>query len=353
MFIARVHPLKLAALFLLLSLSFSIQAQDYAAAIQSGIDVLQQWYQPATGLYSTTGWWNSANALTVLANADKLKRNHALESVIANTFVQAPRQHAGFLNVFYDDEGWWALAWIAAYDATGKSAYLATAKSIFADMTTGWDSTCAGGIWWTKKKTYKNAIANELFLSVAAHLANRTRGEERSTYTDWATSEWNWFRQSSMINSSDLVNDGLTDTCANNNRTTWTYNQGVVLGGLAELSRLTKASDYADQAQRIATAATQSLVDSDGILHESCESHCSGDAIQFKGIFVRNLGLLQQLHTAGDYRQFILANADSIIAKDIDSTGHFGQSWSGPPSPATAGTHSSALDAIVVAAATR
>jgi len=361
MLIARVRPFKLAAVFLFLSLSLSVHSQTsvqtYAAATQSGIDVLQQWYQPATGLYSTTGWWNSANILTLLANADKLKRNRALESVIANTFAQAPTRNAGFLNAFYDDEGWWALGWIAAYDATGKQAYLATAKSIFADMTTGWDSTCGGGIWWTKKKTYKNAIANELFLSVAAHLANRTRGAQRSAYTGWAAREWTWFHQSGMINSHDVVNDGLTDACTNNNRTTWTYNQGVVLGGLAELSRLTRSPDYAAQAQRIATAATQSLVDSNGILHESCESHCSADAVQFKGIFLRNLGLLQHLHTAGDYRQFIDANAASILANDRDSTGHFGQSWSGsqsgPPSPATAGTQSSALDAILAAAAIR
>ncbi len=42
-----------------------------------------------------------------------------------------------------------------------------------------------------------------------------------------------------MINAQSLVNDGLNSSnpnaCTNNGRTTWTYNQGVILGGLVEL----------------------------------------------------------------------------------------------------------------------
>ena len=78
--------------------------------------------------------------------------------------------------------------------------YLATSKAIFADMTTGWDDTCGGGIWWRKDRHYKNAIANELFLSVAAKLALHTKGKERAGYLDWAEREWTWFAQTGMIN---------------------------------------------------------------------------------------------------------------------------------------------------------
>ncbi len=115
------------------------------------------------------------------------------------------------------------------------------ARTIFSDMAGGWDSTCGGGIWWNKDRGYKNAIANELFLSVAAHLANRDSSKQ-AYYLRWAHREWKWFAHSGMINTNGLINDGLgtsdgrtsAGTCGNNGQTTWSYNQGVVLGGLVE-----------------------------------------------------------------------------------------------------------------------
>jgi predicted alpha-1,6-mannanase (GH76 family) len=50
-----------------------------------------------------------------------------------------------------------------------------------------------------------------------------------------------------MINEQHLVNDGLqtqSGSCDSNHGTTWTYNQGVVLGGLAELFRATGDRGY-------------------------------------------------------------------------------------------------------------
>ena len=92
---------------------------------------------------------------------------------------------------------------------TKNPQYLSMAESIFPDMAGGWDRTCGGGIWWSKDRGYKNAIANELFLSVAVHLANGT-GPTSGQFAEWANKEWKWFAQSGMINPASLVNDGLT-----------------------------------------------------------------------------------------------------------------------------------------------
>ena len=324
-----------------------------------GVQKLQTWYNSGTGLWNTTNWWNAANATTVLVNYSKVSGSTDYQAAVENTFNR--NSSHGFLNYYYDDEGWWALAWIDAYDWTGDPRYLNMAGSIFDDMAGGWDDVCGGGIWWSKARSYKNAIANELFLSVAAHLANRTSDPDlQASYADWANQEWQWFSQTGMINGNNLINDGLRinpdGSCVNNGQTTWTYNQGVVLGGLAELSPLNPDPSLPQAAQDIALAAISRLTDANGVLHDRCEPNCGGDGVQFKGIFVRNVMVLNDAFPNDQYVQFAQTNADSIWnndqGADDQTTYEFGVVWSGPfnPDPHAAASQTSALDAIIAAA---
>lgn len=334
-----------------------------------GVTALQQWYNPSTGLYNTTGWWNSANAITAVTDYMRAGGSRHYRSVLKNTFrhaqVEVPKDRRidpkkemtgfpGFLNKYYDDEGWWALAWIDAWDLTHDKRYLTTARSIFDDMAASWDQTCGGGIWWSKDRNYKNAIANELFFSVAAHLASRVPAADRANYANWATQEWNWFQRSGMINDDHLVNDGLTvdaatGTCRNNRKTVWTYNQGVLIGALAEWSKSPGNTAVLDDAKRISDAALTHLTDKDGVLHDVCEPKCGADGIQFKGIFMRNLRDLNRIAPDPNYVKAFATNADSIWNNDRTPANTFGTVWSGPPDSPDAGTQSSAIDALVAA----
>lgn len=326
---------------------------NYRQQTALGVKALQAWYSPQTGIWEKpSGWWNAANSLTVLINYEKLSGDTSYYPAISNTFLKAgaSQGHRNFVNQYYDDSGWWALAWIDAYDLTGNQAYLAEAQTIFSSLTGGWDNVCGGGLYWTTSRKGKNAIPNELFLEVAAKLANRTTGNASASYLDWALKEWKWFDHSGMINSRNLVNDGLNQECRNNGGIEWTYNQGVILGGLVELSRADHNPALLEKAAAIANSTIEHLTDSHGILVE--HSVHGGDAPQFKGIFVRNLMELNAANPAERYRTFFAVNAESILKND-QSKGHkFGALWQGPFDSADATRQASALDALIAAMAT-
>jgi predicted alpha-1,6-mannanase (GH76 family) len=325
------------------------KAEASAHARASAVALLR-FYNHDTALFNTTGWWNSANAVTALADERRLTGDPEPRDLFSDILVNAPRKYPGFLNNFYDDEGWWALAWIDVYElaphAPAATRYIQVASAIFNDMTGGWDSTCGGGIWWSKDRKYKNAIANELFLSVAAKLALHSKGRRKKLLLEWANREWRWFSQTGMINSDNLVNDGLNEACRNNGRTTWTYNQGVILGGLAALSKNQKREDLAPTAHRIAIAAIGHLTDRQGILHDACEPDCGEDGVSFKGIFNRNLRELETIDADPVFLNFLKTNAQSLWENARTPGNCFPTVWSGPPSAGNAGAQTSALDAF-------
>ncbi|GKT47297.1 putative mannose 6-phosphate receptor-like protein [Colletotrichum spaethianum] len=300
--------------------------ETYTNNAVSAIQTLQNsWYNIGTGLWDNA-WWNSANAFTTLADFAVLNRDAAnqlnIGGILSNTFNQAQKATAtaaksinaaglvttsyaitkrenplplearqfsaqgfpNFINEFYDDEGWWALGLIRAYDITRDQDYLDMAAS-------------------------------------------------------------------GMINDEGTINDGLDSDCKNNGANVWSYNQGVVLGGLVELSQATGNKSLLTDATNIAKAAIKQLADGNGILHDTCEPNCGSDGNQFKGIFVRNLRYLQAVAPQDDFKTFLLQNADSNWSKNRDSQGRLGVVWSGPAQGVSGPTHSSALDSIVAAVA--
>jgi predicted alpha-1,6-mannanase (GH76 family) len=321
---------------------------EYRVWAEQAVAALQRWYKPRTGLWKTAGWWNSANALTAVIQHSQRTGERRYLYVIETTHRRARRVNPGFTNEYYDDDGWWALAWIAAFDLTGEMTYLDLARTLFAGMAAGWDDVCGGGLWWTRKKKYKNAIPNELFLLIAGRLHQRTAGAGHG-YLDWALREWQWFRASGLIGAAGLVNDGLTADCANNGRTTWTYNQGVLIGGLVVLHEITGEGAYLEQAEAIAAAALRDLTVPPGILTEPEEQRAMGrrdDMAQFKGIFVRNLYELYRQAPRAEYRDFILANAASLWRNSRNQRNQVGLAWAGPFDRADATRQGSALDAL-------
>ncbi|MFJ4883792.1 glycoside hydrolase family 76 protein [Streptomyces sp. NPDC088731] len=303
-------------------------------------------YNRDTGMFP--GWWTAATSLTSLIDNIRISGMPSYRYAISRTYEKNIGSHGGnFTNEYLDDTGWWGLAWVAAYDATGERRYLDTARADADHMHAYWTSRCGGGVQWAEDKPYKNAITNELYLHLNAALHNRIPGD--TGYLQRAKDEWSWFRGSGMINGSRLINDGLGDTCANNGQVTWTYNQGVVLGGLTELYRATGDGGLLDEARALADASTSSgYLNPGGTLHEPYEpdSDCTTDGDSFKGAYARGLGILNAQLDGHPYSAYLHRQADTARAKDRNALAQYGPHWAGPLSATGNGCQHSALDLL-------
>jgi predicted alpha-1,6-mannanase (GH76 family) len=312
---------------------------------------LATWYDSATGLWNHNDWWTSANQLETVIDYCRETGDSKYFDEIENTFV---KNAAGNFDRFgfYDDDGWFAIAWIKAYELSHQQKYLDMAKTIFERMTGGWDGKCGGGIYWASAKAgsdglkNKNAIPNELFLATAARLHRLTPGDSGpGSYLDWAQREWNWFKGTGMINADKQIVDGLNNTTdCKAGGPIFTYNQGSIIGGLVDLAASTNDATLLDEASAIAHATMTKMADANGILKEP---GCGGDiCVQFKGVFMRNLAYLYRARPLPEFQAYMRKQSDQLWNANRDAQSEFGYEWQLPFDKATAGRQSSALDAL-------
>lgn len=334
--------------------------------LSAAADGLMWSYDPYNAWWPSS-WWNSAVALASVVDYIRQTGDTQYQWIIDRTyqtndgaFPAGARStdpiSGNFISTATDDSEWWALAWIDAYDLTKNQAYLNTAVAIANYVNTLWDpGSCGGGVWSSTDRTYKNAVTNALYVLLTASLHNRITGD-----TNWlaqANTAWNWFLGSGMINSSGLVNDGLTSSCANNGQTVWSYNQGLAIGAALEMSRATGSASDLSEARHLAGSAIGSpALVTGGVLTESCDSptaQCDDNQKQFKGIFMDYLGALNNA-VGGAYTSFLDTQAVSLWNQDRDTLDRFGERWNGQnpsayPNISDWRTQAGALEALLAA----
>jgi predicted alpha-1,6-mannanase (GH76 family) len=336
-----------AVVFAILGTALVSAAGSAQSPEQAAMDQLLHSYNPSSGRVGPT-WWQAAVALSAVETYAQTTGDHSYDFLIKRAFTA--NSASDFENSSDDDTAWWALAWLQAYQLTHLRAYLSMAETDANYIHQAWDNACGGGIWWQRNpRAYKNAISNELFLELTAWLHNTIHGDTK--YLQWAEAEWSWFSHSGMINSAGLVNDGLDNNCENNGQNTWTYNQGVILAGLAQLYTATGNSGLLTEAEHIATA-TITRLSVHGVLTEpcqgaGCEYRLGPGAPSFKGIFVQDLKVLAVTAGTTRFNSFLRRQALSLETADTGRKHQLGVLWSGPVADVTAASQVSGISGLV------
>lgn len=153
----------------------------------------------------------------------------------------------GARDAFFDDNGWWGLAFFDAYRATGSKRFLDDAIKAFRFIwASGWASRSGGGTWWDTQHQKKTAepLAAEVLLGAQLYAATRQVKYLRvaEKMIAWAnTHSWNADRKLYQRSST-------SDTVMN-------YVQGMMIGGHAILCDTLKARAWCAKAEALAGAS--------------------------------------------------------------------------------------------------
>lgn len=238
-------------------------------------------------------WW-MATAVQTLIRLDRLPGGHPSHNDTV-AMLQLVKEHAPYTARAYpawaymDDYLWYVHMWLDAYDWLGGAGKLEEARQTFEMVVSmASDEPCGGLVWlWPDTDPRKNSITVLEAIKAAARLALAdVRGA--ASFRATALRLWGWFENVGLLGDDGLVLDHVTGsahgqmyccnaTCANlgpqaqgstvhgavckpRGTTTWTYNQGMLLGAAVELAELTGNATYLRVGASVLDAVVSKLV---------------------------------------------------------------------------------------------
>ena len=135
---------------------------DWSKAADSSTNALMAKFWNASGDYfneknnnTAFHYWPQAHALDVLVDAYQRTGKAEYKSYMDEWFSGVRQKNGNtFLNEFYDDMDWNALAMLRAFEATNDTKYRDAVETVWTDIKTGWNNTMGGGIAWRKAMPY-------------------------------------------------------------------------------------------------------------------------------------------------------------------------------------------------------
>jgi hypothetical protein len=209
--------------------------------------------------------------------------------------------------VWFDDNGWWGLAFLDAYHANGGRRALRDAKRALRFIMHSGVDRRRGGIWWNTRHTYK-AVESVASTALLAALLYRETGDSR-----------NLLRARQIIAWADkhLMNDEGFYARSDRDETSMPYAQSPMAAAFQVLCEETDDSSLCDRAEDLAVRSVDRF----------------GPELrmgpQYDAVYLR--WLLYVFARTGNARlyEFAAANTARALAKAPDGRGLFLRDWDG------------------------
>jgi hypothetical protein len=228
-------------------------------------------------------------------------------------FSPYPGDRAPNTQTWFDDNGWWGLAFVNAYRATRAKRWLNDAqRALDYIAAAGWDAQ-SGGIWWNTTHPYKSgpALASDTLLAVLLYQQTGSAGDlaQARKFLAWANG------------SGFSPPDGLYAD-SNVNSTPIDYVEAPLIYAQALLCRLTSTPDECARAEQLKATALRRF----GYLLDFSP--------QYDAIYLQWMLALYALD--GDRTLYRLAadNARNAETRARNAAGLYLLSWNGETLPA-------------------
>jgi len=281
-----------------------------------------------------TGEWTYIHGMDAVIDGAERTNKQKYYGLI-ETFYDAQDRRHGWLNDYYDDENWFVLTLIHAYDVTGNSKYLNKAEEIYADIqNTAWDNGCCGeikgGLWWNKAHTQKATAANAGAVISGLKLYKRTN---KVAYRDFAKQVYDFWWANMVDKTTYQVADHINP---DGTKVWWkfTYNEGLMIGASLEMYNTYQKTSYLSYARKIADFMinNETVPTAYGqVLSDGNAAQCSGDCWQFKGPAYRYLmQLYLEDKNKNVYYEVLKASVDALWNLARTANNSVAVDWAGP-----------------------
>jgi len=316
------------------------QARTYLSAAQKGVaDVRAHWWNDNANWYNDTyngqppsmplaRLWSAYPLFETLVGLELAQPTQANKSALTN-FADAaaklywnpnvkpyggygyyPGMDSAQANVYYDDSGWWGLAFIDAYQASHDRAYLADARRAMRFIVgSGWDSKLGGGTWWDTFHHHKTIEP----LAAAVMIGTRLYTLDNDKWAlGWAQKMLAWANAHSFNKRRGLYQRSATDD------TVLDYAQGLLVTANWDLCKALKKPAMCTKAQQVASASLTAF----------------GQDLNWAPMYdvVYLQWMLEYYRESGDARFYNLALHNGVRAlASVNESGYYLNNWEGKP----------------------